>query len=190
MTGQPYGPLRRPVPVHDLPVAGRPFHLVASADERAETARRYDLIAVERLEAEGTIAPEADGRRVRLSGRLIADVVQTCVVSLDPVAAHIEVPFTRLYGWDVGEEWQEGAGEEVFLDLADELPADRLAGDSLDLGTAAVEQLALELDPYPRKPGALFTGCDTAGDVAAEPSTSPFAGLARRWRQGGSGSDG
>ncbi len=190
MTGQPQGALRRPVSVHDLPAAGRPFHLAASPDERAEIARRFDLISIERLEADGTVSPEADGRRVRLSGRLIADVVQTCVVSLDPVAAHIDVPFTRFYGWDVGEEWQEGAGEEVFLDLGDELPAERLDGDSLDLGAAAVEQLALELDPYPRKPGALFTGCDVAGDGAADPSAGPFGGLARRWRQGGSGSDG
>lgn len=190
MTGQSSSALHRPVPVHDLPAAGRPFQLVASFEECQQIARQFDLIAVERLAAEGTLSPEAGGRRVRLSGRLVADVVQTCVVSLDSVPAHIDAPFTRLYGWDAGEEWEEGAGEEVFLDLAGELPAEPLDGDVLDLGEVAVEQLALELDPYPRKPGALFTGCDVGGDAAADPSTSPFAGLARRLKQGGSGNGG
>lgn len=176
---------QRSIPVHDLPAAGRHFQISARPEECLELARRFDLEAVRALSAEGVVRPEALGRRVRLQGRLVADVVQTCVVSLDPVAAHIDVPFERLYGWDVGEDDEEGAGEEVFLDLAGELPEERLTSDNLDLGAAAAEQLALELDPYPRKPGAMFTGCADGGDASTtEPTGRSLAALSR-WRNKG-----
>jgi hypothetical protein len=188
MTDFPEG-FHRPVPVHDLPAAGRPFHIIARADECRELARLFDLLAIEGLSAEGLLRPEAAGRRIRLEGRLIADVIQTCVVSLDPVPAHIDVRFERLYGWDVDEEEEDGTSEEVFLDLAGELPVERMTSDSFDLGAAAAEQLALELDPYPRKPGALFTGCDV-GDGAAGGAAGPLHALSGWRNRGGSGNEG
>lgn len=179
MTASPQ-PLHRPTPVHDLPAAGRPFQIKAPAEECRELARRFNLLAIEVLTVEGVLRPEASGRRVRVEGRLVADVVQTCVVSLDPVPARIDVSFERLYGWDVDDEAEEGP-EEIHLDLASELPAERLTSDTLDLGEMVAEQLALELDPYPRKPGALFTGCDSGlGGSDAGPA-KPLEGLSQ-WR--------
>lgn len=171
----------RPVPVRDLPAAGRPFRITARAEECRDLARRYGLLAIDSLTAEGLLRPEASGRRVRLEGRLVADVVQTCVISLDPVPAHIDVGFQRLFGWDVNDEWEEGTGEEIYLDLASELPAERLSSDVLDLGEAVAEQLSLELDPYPRKPGALFTGCDSDESGETTGSARSLAALSQ-WR--------
>ena len=52
------------------------------------------------------------------------------------------------------------------------------AGGAADLGEATVEQLALALDPFPRKPGAALPA-----DVTEEVS-GPFAALlARRAQQ-------
>ncbi|QLH40039.1 MAG: DUF177 domain-containing protein [Defluviicoccus sp.] len=84
---------------------------------------------------------------MRLDGRLQAEVVQVCVITLEPMANRIDVPLQRLYGSEAGEEWDEGAGAEMFLDLSADLLTEPLDGDSLDLGAAAAEQLALELDP-------------------------------------------
>ena len=180
----------RAMPVRDLPAAGRPFRITARVEERRGLARRYGLIAIDGLAAEGLLRPEAAGRRVRLEGRLIADVVQTCVVSLDPVPAHIDVRFERLFGWEVNDEWEDGAGEEIFLDLGSELPAERLSSDVLDLGETIAEQLALELDPYPRKPGALFTGCDSGEDGNATGSEKSMAALTKWRNRHGTGDDG
>jgi hypothetical protein len=179
MTASPQT-LHRPTPVHDLPGIGRPFQIKARVEECRELASRFNLVAIEALSAEGVLRPEASGRRVRVEGRLVADLVQTCVVSLDPVPAHIDAPFERLYGWDVDDEWQEGL-EEIHLDLASELPAERLTSDVLDLGEVVAEQLALELDPYPRKPGALFTGCDSQLGGNDPGTAKPLEGLSR-WR--------
>ena len=92
-------------------------------------------------------------------------------------------PSSGFYGYDVEEEEAEGARSEVFLDLSDDLPVEPLSGDLLDLGAAVAEQLALELDPYPRQPGAVFTGCDIGrrDPGGEEPPGGRLAPLAK-WR--------
>lgn len=187
---RPGNGMHRLLPALNLPSAGRPFRVAASPEERREIAQRFDLLAVDSLTAEGALFPEADGQRVKLQGRLIADVVQTCVVSLDAVPAHIDVPFERLFGWDAGGEPTDDADDELLLDLDDDPPVERLTADTIDVGEATAEQLALELDPYPRKPGALFTGCDIGGGETADPAAGSLAGLGRRWKRGGSDGNG
>jgi uncharacterized metal-binding protein YceD (DUF177 family) len=179
---KPRSEFHRSLPAHDLPAAGRPFGIEAGLDERAALARRFGIVAVNRLQAEGVVRPEANGRRVRLDGHLSAEVVQTCVVTLEPVTVVIDVALQRLYGYDMAQDFKAGAGE-VFLDLADDLPAEPLTEDVLDVGAAAAEQLALELDPYPRKPGAVFEGVPNGSRSAQEEEPAgPLARLAG-WRQ-------
>ena len=60
----------------------------------------------------------------------------------------------------------------------DEIEAE---GDSVDLGEAIAEQLALALDPYPRVPGAALPG---EGEGEEPPPSGPFAGLAALRKRG------
>ena len=59
-----------------------------------------------------------------VDGQLYAEVVQTCVVTLEPVTVVIDVALERLYGCDVAQDFEDGAGE-VFIDLADDLRPNR-----------------------------------------------------------------
>lgn len=185
-------PFSRPVPVHDVPAAGQPFRIEARPDEREALARDLDIVALDSLRAEGLLLPESAGRRVKLVGRLVARVVQTCVVTLEPVAADIDTAFERLFGLDASGEWDDAQGAgEVFLDLSLELPPDPLPGGVADLGAAAAEQLALELDPYPRAQGAVFA--PPADSSAAESAAAggeadnDWVGTLSRWRKGNQG---
>jgi len=63
--------------------------------------------------------------------------------------------------------------QEITVDLDAEDPPDEADGDVVDLGAYVVETLALALDPFPRKPGAVFEAPEE------KPSISPFAALAR-----------
>ncbi len=121
------------------------YPITAAADEREALARRFDLLSLHRLEAEIRLQRLAGGM-VRLSGRLGADVVQACVVSLEPVASVLEQNFTVLYG-------PTEAGKSVLVDLETD-EAEPFDGDAIDIGEAVAQQLALALDPYPRAPGA------------------------------------
>lgn len=173
----------RPVATHDLPLGGRPFEIEAKPGERAAVARRFGIVAINYLRAHGVIRPQASGRRVKLEGHLFAQVVQTCVITLEPVTATIEVALERLYDSFVRKH-TESEFSEAFVDLSDDLPAEPLSGDIIDIGAAAAEQLGLELDPYPKKPGAVFEGmaAPTIEPNRLEDTGGPFAGMAG-WRR-------
>ena len=158
----------RPVDVGRVPPSGVVYDLDATSIERAALAERFDLLALDRLEAEVRLERLAGGL-LRLSAALKAAVVQACVVTLEPVHDCIDEAFTVLYraGAEAGET-------TLVLNGASEL-VEPLASDILDIGEAVAQQLSLALDPYPRAPGA----------IAAAPNegqVSPFAALAK-WKE-------
>lgn len=144
--------------------------LEADAPVRARIARALDLQALDRLEAEVSVAPAAQGYEAQ--GTLHAHVTQTCGVTLEPLPAELSTDFAVRFVEAEAAEPAE-AQREVVVALEDEDPPDEIEGGVVDLGAYVVEHLALALDPFPRKPGAVFE----APEQAAEPS--PFAALAR-----------
>lgn len=169
----------RAVRIDDLPLSGRKIAAEAAASEREALARRLGLAALSRLEVDGEVAPVRGGTVIRLSARLFADVTQTCVVTLVPLERRIDAEFVRLYA--VHAQGDIKVDEEVFFDEEDE-DIEPLVGNRIDIGEAAAEQLALELDPYPRAPDAvlpLASDLPTASGQDEEPGgRRPFAGLA------------
>ena len=146
----------------------RVVELSATPDERAALARRFDLVAVDRLEAWFALRREAAGVTAR--GRVTAEVVQACSVTGDPIVTRVDEPADLLF---VPE--QPGAGEEVELS-ADALDTIPYAGDRIDLGEAAAETMALALDPFPRSPAAEQALRDAG--VISEEEAGPFGALA------------
>jgi len=134
-------------PVEAPRVPGRTVTLAISADEheRAALAKRFALVALDRLEAEVRLE-RLEGGLVRLSARLRADLAQSCVVTLEPVPAQIDEAFTLLYG-------EIAAAREIVLDGEDET-VEPFDGSRIDVGEAVAQQLSLALDPFPRAPGA------------------------------------
>lgn len=132
----------RVVSVARLPMGGSHYNIVAKAEERAALAARFDLVALDRLEAEAHLCAEAGG--VRLEARIEAEVVQKCVVSLKPFPSTVTESFSLLYRADE---------EEREVELSPEDDIEILAGDEIDIGEAVAQQLSLALDPYPRAPG-------------------------------------
>jgi uncharacterized metal-binding protein YceD (DUF177 family) len=144
--------------------------LEADAPARARIARALDLQALDRLKAEVSIAPAAQGFEAR--GALHAELTQTCGVTLEPLPADLSTDFTIRFVEAAEAEPAESA-HEVVVTLEDEDPPDLIEGGVVDLGAYVVEHLALALDPFPRKPGAVFE------PPAQESEPSPFAVLAR-----------
>lgn len=146
------------------------FDIAPTPTELPAIARLLGTQAVRKLRFEGRLTP-LPGGGWQLDGRLGATVIQTCVVSLDPVTTRIDQPVRRAW---LPQGAALAAEITVSPDEDDEIEP---LGDRIDLGLVAIEALALALPPYPRKPGATFTA---AGGVeapdAAEPR--PFAALA------------
>lgn len=163
----------RPVAVERLGHDERRYEIEANAGERAALAERYGILAVVSLTARLLLKRLPGGSLVRLAGRFSADVVQSCVVSLDPVPAHLEEDFVLTYATE--RDADAGAGE-VVVDLDDEDPPEPIENGMIDLGEAAAEHLALALDPFPRAANATFQGGDAPADEPPA-KANPFAAL-------------
>jgi len=149
--------------------------LVADEAERQAIARRLGLNALDRLEAHAVLSRK--GEIVRAEGRLLASLEQSCVVTNDPVASHVDEPFNLIFA---PEPASGGGDEEIELGEAD---CDMVFHDgaAIDLGTAIADTLALSIDPYPRSAGA-DAALKEAG-VMSEAEASPFAALAKLRRK-------
>ena len=177
--------LSRPVSVDGLGEAGRRLRVVAEAGERERLAERLELLRLDRLEADILLTPAGNRRSFRLSASLEAEVVQSCGVTLEPVASTIRATVERLYSADaVGESEGLAAAGEVEVGHDEVEPAEPLIDHTIDVGHAVAEQLALEIDPFPRAAGVEFEGYTSGPEEEASPH--PFASLAKL-KEGGSG---
>lgn len=185
MTTTPKPEFSRPVAIDSLDEGSVASTVEADATERARLAERFGLVAIDSLTGKVRMTPEEGGVMFRLDGSITADVRQTCVVTLEELPVHVEGSFERQYS-ALAEP--EDAREE-YLDLDAEEPPDPVVDGHIDVGEAIAEELALSLDPFPRKPGISFTDylfvpdgtAADSGSGAANPRTAagPFAALQR-----------
>ena len=176
MTQRPASEFSRAIAVESLEDGETVIDIEADADERAALARRFGLLALDSLTAKVGLTP-VDAGLVRVHGTLAAEVTQACVVTLEPVTTRVEGSFERLYGADTPEE----AGGLITDADTEESPLP-LADGAVDVGEAVAEQLALELDPFPRAPGAAFDGFSSGSKSVGGDDTgdaAPFTVLAR-----------
>jgi uncharacterized metal-binding protein YceD (DUF177 family) len=156
--------------VDRLPKAGQQVRIDAGPQQLAAIAAQLGLPRVESFAADIAVAP-AGGRRYRASGEVKARVAQTCVVTLEDFAVDVAAPVDAVFADNA--DLPAPTRQEVERSLEDEDPPEPLDRGAIDVGALAIEFLALALDPYPRKPGAVLA--ESAIEVAEE---SPFAALA------------
>jgi len=149
---------------------GERLDLTADEAERASIAGRLDLRALNRLDAH--VCLSRTGLVVRAEGRIAATLEQSCVVTGEPVSAHIDEPFNLLF---TPEPEGSAPDDEVELGEAD-CDVAFYDGSVIDLGSAIADTLALSIDPYPRS--ATADAALREAGVLTEEQASPFAALA------------
>ena len=186
---QDIGPEFSRIVAADRMEAVETLEIVADGAERAALARRFGLDSLDALTASVTLTKFGDGRRVRLSANFSADVLQSCVVTLEPAPSRIEDSFVLVYDEDAGGP----AEAETVVLLKGRISPEPWSDVVIDVGEAVAEHLALALDPYPRATGAdlsalgLAPGEGDAGKEGDDPdgefSGSPFKELAKLRRK-------
>jgi hypothetical protein len=139
----------------------------ATPEECARVAARLGLPSLTSLSATFRITRQAGGDEYLAQGRLQARAIRCCVVSLDDFTEPTDLLFTIRF---VTEETSEDEAMEAPYDYGEGPDEVVYEHDTLDLGEAAVQEYALSLAPYPRKPGAKVV------DVSQE-SSGAFAAL-------------
>jgi uncharacterized metal-binding protein YceD (DUF177 family) len=174
MAASPELPFSHPLRVDAIVPKGVSVKLEATAEQRKAIARLMRILDVEMLRADLFAIREDD--RVRVTGSVTARAVQACVVTLDPVpqdvSADVEVVFApkeeadalmRKAGLPDEADMDDLDLDDIdiaaidleMLNDPDALPEPIIDG-VIDLGQIAYDTLAVELDPYPRKEGAVF----------------------------------
>jgi hypothetical protein len=179
-------PWHVPVALEDVSENGRHVDLVADQDVRAAVAQVAGVRDVPRLEASFDVT-RSGASGLHVVGRVSATVGQNCVVTLEPLSNDVEedidVVFAPPSPSAKPEADEDDDGEEESRKPKREWnEPEPLRDGVVDLGALAIEFLILGLDPYPRKPGAVF---QPPQDVTHDPG--PLAALAKLAKDGGNG---
>jgi uncharacterized metal-binding protein YceD (DUF177 family) len=156
------------VAVDDIPETGQHIELAPDEAVSSVVAELAGVLGMPRLQASFDLTrPGADALRV--VGTVSATVEQICVVTLEPMQSEVEEVIDLLFtagpvAGDAPAQPHDAAANE---------PPEPLQDGVVDLGAVATEFLLLGIDPYPRKPDAVF-----APPAAREPAGGAFAALA------------
>ncbi|HYH38518.1 MAG TPA: DUF177 domain-containing protein [Azospirillum sp.] len=153
----------------------------ADAAERKALAERFELEAIDRLKATVRLKRASGGEMIRVTGELEADVVQTCVVTLESVRNTVKDRFESLFA---PPELVPEPDEEMEFDasMADEDIIEPIVNGRIDIGELTAQHLSLALDPYPRAPGVELPAVafdDDDEDEVVEERPNPFAALSK-----------
>lgn len=171
------------VPVDIRKLYDAPKKLAANADECAALAARFGLEAINSLTA--CIGYHEEGKTIIAKGTLSADIIQQCVISLEPFASTVTQDFaigfcpaqTMQAIFAEGEAAEgEAAGEPSFEIEADDCDIMPYEDGRFDIGEAVAQTFALALNPFPRGPDAEQVA-QKHGLVTAVPKDNPFAVL-------------
>lgn len=145
-------------------------------EERRATPAELTTLA-ECLDIENVLSASAkyEVRRIgrekfRLSGVVVADLIRTCIVTLDPLPEHVTEDFAVEF-WPQNQIVAPVSEENPILDAPEIEP---IPHGVLDVGRIVYEVLSSALDPYPRKADAAFSGYATDKTAAAD-QTGSFA---------------
>ena len=165
-------PWRSPVVLAQVPERG--LHREFDADEAqrkaiAEIAGLRDLLSAH---ASFDVMPKSGGR-FHVIGRVQARIGQTCVVTLEPIESDIDEPIDLMLAPPEQIPALSALVDDAAADDGESDPPEPIEGGIVDLGRLATDALFLGIDPYPRKPGAVFDRNITPPD----PEDHPFAAL-------------
>ena len=155
MSDQP--PYAVPFELAGLSERGAELSLSPDAAERARIAAWLGALDVPRLDATIRLS-RLDDDVYRYEADFTAEVVQACVVTLEPVPAVHAGGVERRYRV-VGKSQRRSSRSPDIDPLdagADEDTPEVISSSRLDIAAPVLEEISLSLDPYPRAPGVTF----------------------------------
>jgi uncharacterized metal-binding protein YceD (DUF177 family) len=166
-------PWRVPVVVAQIPETGLHRDIEADRAIRNAVADVGGLREVLLVQASFDVTPKSGGS-FQVAGYVRARIGQTCVVTLEEIETDIDEPIDLIFA--PPEQIPQLAALVDEAEQGDEEtpdPPEPIENGMIDLGRVATDALYLAVDPYPRKPGAVFEPVVEAAD----PEDHPFAAL-------------
>lgn len=185
-----------PFHVENIPSSGKTVKMVANAEVLKAIAARLEVLEVKSLSAEVRLTLQNGGHTLNITGHFKAEIVQECVVTLQPVPDTLEDDFEAWYAdHDKAIPFNRAKHNQKAMEEGDEVQIleekddpEALIGGQVDLGEVVVQFLSLSVNPYPRAEGVTTEGepepIEVTKPTAAASATlrpNPFAAL-KNWR--------
>ncbi|HTT83953.1 MAG TPA: YceD family protein [Rhizomicrobium sp.] len=165
-------PLERFRDLSDIPEQGYETDIAPGPEELKRLAEWSGVDEVSRLHGHIKVRPQSRTTYL-LETEFDADIVQSCVVTLEPVKSRIARSFARTLHFTPGLNRYADKGGLVTSESVDEDAPDEIDSLRYDLAGPLREEFALAIDPYPRAPGVEFESPEDSGDR----EEGPFAVL-------------
>jgi uncharacterized protein len=153
----------RPLQVDRVPALGSHERIAADEKECVALAKRLGLPKIHSLGGLLKAVPWRGGG-LKITGTLKAEVDQVSVISLETFKSALEYSVERYFLPPRGGN------------PADDNDVDIIEHGIVDLGEILAETMALELDPYPRQEGEVFSDIEEPLEPA---KVSPFTALSK-----------
>lgn len=162
----------------------------AGAAERGALSQRVGVSSIDSLKADLILEREKGGMTLHVTGRLMADVTQKCVITSEPVHSRIEEDFE---GWfadpeqavsftKVKREKEMEKGPADFPILEEHEDPEPIVDGQIDVGELTAQYLSLAIDPYPQAPGVVYQAAAPApAGPEAKARRNPFEAL-KDWK--------
>lgn len=157
----------------NLPEHGTDLTIAPGFDERAQIAAWLHVESLEDFKASIKLSRASSGRFL-YRAHFDADVVQACVVTLEPVSSHLSADFERSYQLTPTTSRsgrKRNAPPVVAPNQEDDDAPEFVDSPVIDIAAPILEELSLALDPYPRREGASFAQPEPAENA----TNNPFA---------------
>jgi hypothetical protein len=164
-------PIAHPYELGRLSQAGDEVVLSPSAEELQRIAEWADVDKVDSFTARIELR-KITHTRYAFDVDLVADIVQSCVVTLEPVKTHLERKFSRDL---LLTQAAQHVAKEIDIAPIGEDGQEEIANLRYDLAAPVLEEFALAIDPYPRAPGVAFEPLPDPDQAESH----PFAALER-----------
>jgi uncharacterized metal-binding protein YceD (DUF177 family) len=169
MTTMDAAPLSVIYDLSRLSEGGTDLTITATAAQRSELAKWAGISSVGAFEAKVALRRQS-AARFTYEATVSVDLVQTCVVTLEPVPSHLNLEISRELHLIKFPAKAQIATDEL-APAADEGP-EEIRDSHYDLSGPLLEEFSLAIDPYPRAPGVAF---ESPQEI--EPPENPFAVL-------------
>jgi hypothetical protein len=160
--------------------AGDEVNLDLNGGERselAELAKEASVLEVPEFSARVGLK-KISPSRFDLHYHLVAEIIQACVVTLEPLTARIGKDFIRELQYAPNP--RRPVEKEIVITPGDDDLPEEIESLHFDLAGPLIEEFLLAIDPYPRAPGVAFQAPEGMG---AKP-VSPF-GVLKGLKSGG-----
>ncbi len=135
----------RIINVSRIPPKGMEEHIEAKPAEREALVARFGLVDLPKLVARIVLMP-GDRQAVQALGEIEAEIVQKCVVTLEPIANRLKLNVEVVF---LPKEVEKLPDDISLDDVDDEF--EYYSGGKIDIGELVAQHLGVNIDPYPRK---------------------------------------